>query len=97
MDTTTRQTRPDAPEGTENPPHTRPKGQSRLHSFIESILNIVIGFGVAIGAQLAIFPLFGIQISLSQNLGIGFLFTLVSLMRSYALRRFFNFLHIRGF
>lgn len=94
---TTWKTGPDAPAGAANPAHSRPKGQSRLHSLIESVFNIVIGFGVAIGAQLAIFPLFGIQISLSQNLGIGFLFTLVSLVRSYALRRFFNFLHTRGF
>ena len=70
-------------------------GQSRLASLIESALNIVIGYGVAVLAQLMIFPLFDIHIALSDNLMIGALFTLVSLVRSYALRRLFNLLQIR--
>ncbi len=70
-------------------------GQSRFASLVESILNIVIGYGVTVFAQLLIFPLFDIHITLSDNLMIGALFTLVSLVRSYALRRLFNLLQIR--
>ena len=70
-------------------------GQSRFASLVESVLNIVIGYGVAVLAQLLIFPLFDIHITLSDNLMIGALFTLVSLVRSYALRRLFNLLQIR--
>lgn len=70
-------------------------GQSRFASLVESILNIVIGYGVAVFAQLLIFPLFDIHITLSDNLMIGALFTPVSLVRSYALRRLFNLLQIR--
>lgn len=64
--------------------------QTRIGSFIESVMNIVIGYGVAIASQVVIFPLFGIHISLSDNLAIGGWFTLVSLVRSYAIRRWFN-------
>ena len=67
--------------------------QTRLQSFIESLANIAIGYGVALGAQLLIFPLFGINIPMASNVAIGILFTLVSLVRSYFLRRLFNWLH----
>jgi len=64
--------------------------QSRLMSVAESVTNVAVGYGVAVGTQLAVFPLFGIEASLSDNLAIGAVFTIVSLVRSYALRRLFN-------
>lgn len=64
--------------------------QSRLESLMESITNICIGYCIALASQLVLFPLYGIRISLSTNLWIGFWFTLISLIRSYALRRWFN-------
>ncbi len=64
--------------------------QTRLGSLIEAFANIVIGFGVALLSQLAVFPLFGIHISFSANLGIGAWFTAISLVRSYVIRRWFN-------
>lgn len=67
--------------------------QSRLHSFIESLINVLIGYGVAVAAQCMIFPLFGIHIPLSDNLLIGGVFTVISIIRSYALRRAFNSFH----
>ena len=70
--------------------------QSRLASFTESIVNIAIGYGVAVASQLAIFPLFGIHIPLSDNLAIGAWFTVISLARSYVVRRVFNARHGRA-
>ena len=67
--------------------------QSRLQSLLEALANIAIGYLVALGAQLLIFPLFSVHIPMSSHLSIGILFTLVSLVRSYALRRLFNYLH----
>ena len=67
--------------------------QSRLGSLIESIANILIGYGVAVASQLAIFPLFGIAIPLTDNLLIGLWFTAISLARSYVVRRAFNAYH----
>ena len=64
--------------------------QTKLGSMIESLMNIVIGYGVAILSQIFIFPLFDIHISLSTNLWIGAWFTLISLIRSYVIRRWFN-------
>lgn len=64
--------------------------QSRIQSFIESCVNVAIGYGVAIAGQLLVFPLYGIKIPLQANLEIGVLFTLISIARSYVIRRFFN-------
>lgn len=69
-------------------------GQSKRDSALESILNILIGYGIALLAQWAIFPLFGMRPSLRDNLQIGALFTVVSLVRSYCLRRIFNLWHV---
>lgn len=68
--------------------------QSRLGSLAESVVNVLVGYGVAVGAQIAIFPLFGVHLPASDNLLIGVLFTAVSLVRSYLLRRLFNRLKI---
>lgn len=67
--------------------------QTRIQSLLESCANVLIGYLVALAAQLIVFPALGIPVSLSQNLLIGVIFTAVSLARSYALRRAFNWLH----
>jgi hypothetical protein len=69
--------------------------QSRLLSAIESVANTVVGYGVALASQLAIFPMFGVHLPLSSNLAIGAWFTVISLVRSYVLRRWFNGLKFR--
>lgn len=64
--------------------------QTRLSSFIESLMNIAIGYGVALISQIVIFPMVGIHVGLKTNLWIGLWFTLISLVRSYIIRRWFN-------
>jgi hypothetical protein len=41
-------------------------------------------------------PLFGIHISQASHVGIGLIFMVASIARSYALRRAFNWWHVRG-
>ena len=69
--------------------------QSKKMSFVETCVSTFIGYVVAITAQLVVFPLFGIQVSLTQNLSIGAVFTAVSIVRGYAVRRLFNMLGAR--
>ena len=64
--------------------------QTKLQSAIESGINILIGYLVALASQLVVFPQFGINIPLTDNLLIGFWFTVISLIRSYLVRRYFN-------
>jgi len=64
--------------------------QSRVMSLVEAVANVVVGYGVAVLTQALVFPVFGIATSLGQNLGIGLVFTVVSIVRSYTLRRAFE-------
>ena len=64
--------------------------QSRLMSMVESVANVVVGYGVAVVTQILIFPIFGLHTTLTQNLKMGVVFTIVSIGRSYALRRLFE-------
>ena len=64
--------------------------QSRRHSAIEAVANVFIGYWVAVATQFVVFPWFGLAVDLASNLTIGAIFTVVSLVRSYGLRRLFN-------
>lgn len=64
--------------------------QSRLMSLVESIANVIVGYGVAVATQILIFPIFGLHMTLAQNLKMGAVFTVVSVARSYVLRRLFE-------
>ena len=64
--------------------------QTKYQSLIESLINILIGYLTALLSQVLIFPLFDIYVSLQDNLLIGLYFTIISLIRSYLVRRCFN-------
>lgn len=68
--------------------------QTKRGSAIEAVANVAVGYGVAVATQVAVFPLFGLHARLSDNLAIGGVFTVVSLVRSYVLRRAFNRLRL---
>ncbi len=70
--------------------------QSRSMSMVEAVANVAIGFGVAIGTQFLVFPLFGIEIAAGSHLALSGIFTVVSLVRSYALRRLFERIRMRN-
>ena len=64
--------------------------QSRLMSLVEAAANVAVGYTVAVLTQVLVFPLFGLRTTVRENLAIGAIFTVVSLARSYALRRAFE-------
>ncbi|WP_458379626.1 DUF7220 family protein [Stappia indica] len=69
--------------------------QSRLMSLVESVANVIVGYGVAVVTQILIFPIFGLHTTLAQNLQMGAIFTLVSIVRSFGLRRLFEAIRVR--
>jgi len=69
--------------------------QSRLMSLVESLANVLVGYVVAVATQMLVFPLFGLAVTVTENLLIGLIFTAVSIVRSYALRRNFEALRVR--
>lgn len=64
--------------------------QSRLGSLLESLVNVVIGLGISMVANALVFPLFGFHPDARQNLTISVIYTGISIVRSYTLRRWFN-------
>ncbi len=64
--------------------------QSRLQSFVEAWLNTFIGYFINLAVQLVVYPLFGAAFTFGQNILIGLIFMVVSIARSYVLRRLFN-------
>jgi len=69
--------------------------QSRRMSMAESLTNVAVGYGIAVATQIAVFPLFGLEVRLSDNLAMGAIFTGVSILRSYSLRRLFEAIRVR--
>ena len=69
--------------------------QSRAMSLVESIANVLVGYVVAVVTQILIFPVFGLHATLAQNLQMGAIFTVVSIARSFGLRRLFEAIRVR--
>jgi hypothetical protein len=65
-------------------------------SLVESIANVLVGYGVAVATQSAIFPFFGLRAPLAETLAMGAIFTVVPIARSYCLRRVFEGLRARA-
>lgn len=64
--------------------------QSKKHSAMESITNVVIGLILSIVTQMILYPILGIPVSFSQNLIITGVFFVISFIRGYLIRRAFN-------
>ena len=64
--------------------------QSKKQSLIESLTSTTIGIIIGIVLNLTILPVFGYPVSLSDSLWISVIFTVISIIRSYIIRRWFN-------
>jgi len=64
--------------------------QTRLASLAEATINTAIGFVMSVLLSAVVYPLFGFQVTLAQNLAITAIFTIASIARGYAVRRWFN-------
>ena len=64
--------------------------QSKILSFLEAFANTIIGYVINIAVQFIIYPFYGATFTISQNIQIGLIFMVVSLTRSFIIRRYFN-------
>lgn len=64
--------------------------QSKRWSLIETLVNVGAGFLISLVAQVVIFQFYGIQLSAGDNIEITAWFTVISIIRGYAIRRVFN-------
>jgi len=63
-------------------------------SRIEAVANVVVAYGVAVVTQLEVFPWFGLPARLDDALAIGGIFTTVSILRRFVLRRLFEAIRV---
>jgi hypothetical protein len=63
-------------------------------SRIEAVANVVVAYGVAVVTQLVVFPWFGLPARLDDALAIGGIFTTVSILRRFVLRRLFEAIRV---
>ena len=70
--------------------------QTKTWSLIEASLNALIGVGIALTTQAILFPLLGIPIDMQTNVIIVAVLTVVSIIRSFYIRRFFNWIYVKG-
>lgn len=70
--------------------------QTRAASLAETFISTAIGFVISVFAQLAVFPWFGIHVTFDQNLMIVAIFTVVSIIRGFWVRRLFEHLRVTG-
>jgi len=64
--------------------------QSKKLSIIEAVSNTIIGLVTSFAIQLIIYPFLNIEVSISQNILITFIFFIASIIRGYLVRRLFN-------
>lgn len=67
--------------------------QTKLQSLLESAINIAIGIAIGFLANITVLPLFGYPVTIADGVLISVVFTIVSLVRSYLIRRYFNKRH----
>ena len=73
-----------------NPQQSAQGRQTRLGSLIETVANTAIGFGIAMLTNHIVMPAFGHALSVRDNFWITCVFTVVSLVRGYMIRRIFT-------
>lgn len=64
--------------------------QTKKQSFIEALSNTAVGFIISYASTFLIFPLVGLETNAGTNLIITIYFTIISIFRSYVIRRWFN-------
>ena len=64
--------------------------QTKQKSFIESVIQTIIGLVTSILIQIILYPMMGIPVTFSQNLIITLVFFTVSIVRGYFVRRIFE-------
>ena len=69
--------------------------QSRIHSLLETLSSIAIGFVVSLGITAVVLPAYGLPVTWGQNFEITAIFTVASIVRGYAVRRLFVWLGSR--
>lgn len=70
--------------------------QSRKATLFEVLAGTAFGFVASVVIGHYVYIAYGHQFTVADNTQITAIFTVWSIFRSYAVRRFFNLLHVKG-
>jgi hypothetical protein len=70
--------------------------QTHVASFVEITLSTAVGFVISLVTQILVFPLFGLQVSMGTNLSLTMVFTVISVIRGFVMRRVFEHMRVKG-
>lgn len=71
--------------------------QSRFMSIVETVVATLFGLFTGWLTNIIVLPLFGFNVGHGQAIAITLIFTVISMIRSYIVRRSFNWLHGKGY
>ena len=64
--------------------------QTKRQSAIESLTSVFVGWLTGVILNMLVLPLFDYNITVIDSLWVSLIFTVVSVIRGYVIRRFFN-------
>ena len=64
--------------------------QTKRQSLIETLTSVFVGWLIGVILNMLVLPLFDYDVNLTDGVLISIIFTAVSVIRSYVVRRFFN-------
>ena len=64
--------------------------QTKKQSLIETLTSVFVGWLIGVILNLTILPLFDYNITVIDSLWVSLIFTVVSVIRGYVIRRWFN-------
>ena len=64
--------------------------QSKRESMIETITSVFVGWLIGVILNMTILPLFDYNITVVDSLWVSLIFTVISVVRGYVIRRAFN-------
>ena len=69
--------------------------QTKRQSLIETLTSVFVGWLIGVILNLTILPLFNYNITVVDSLWVSLIFTVISVVRGYLIRRFFNLKEIK--
>ena len=64
--------------------------QTKKQSFIESLTSVFVGWLIGVILNMLVLPIFDYNITVIDSLLVSLIFTVVSVIRGYLIRRFFS-------
>jgi len=70
--------------------------QSRPMSMMETVTSTAVGLAINTGANSLLLPMFGFPVRWDQSVALAAIFTVISILRGYTLRRVFEWVRVRA-